>query len=123
MAREPDEAILAVLLMAWEELRDRGILFRLLEQNLGTWGALGLSAVAFGFSHWKNPGATWWSSLAIALEGGVLLAALYAATRSLWIPIGVHWSWNLFEGRSSERLSRGTRWERWRRGPSAGRAG
>ena len=81
-----------------EEVRNRGILFRLLEQSLGTWLALGLSALAFGFVHWKNPGATWWSSLAIALEGGVLLAALYAATRSLWIPIGVHWSWNLFEG-------------------------
>lgn len=81
-----------------EEVRNRGILFRLIEQNLGTWGALGLSAVAFGFAHWKNPGATWWSSLAIALEGGVLLAALYAATRSLWLPIGVHWAWNLFEG-------------------------
>jgi membrane protease YdiL (CAAX protease family) len=81
-----------------EELRNRGILFRLLEQNLGTWLALGLSALAFGFAHWKNPGATWWSSLAIALEGGVLLAALYAATRSLWLPIGVHWAWNLFEG-------------------------
>ena len=81
-----------------EEVRNRGILFRLLEQSLGTWLALGLSALAFGFAHWKNPGATWWSSLAIALEGGVLLAALYAATRSLWIPIGVHWAWNLFEG-------------------------
>ena len=81
-----------------EEIRNRGILFRLLEQNLGTWVALGLSALAFGFVHWKNPGATWWSSLAIALEGGVLLAALYAATRSLWLPIGVHWAWNLFEG-------------------------
>ena len=81
-----------------EEIRNRGILFRLLEQNLGTWVALGLSALAFGFVHWKNPGASWWSSLAIALEGGVLLAALYAATRSLWLPIGVHWAWNLFEG-------------------------
>jgi len=89
----------ALLLVGFrEEVRDRGVLFRLLEQSLGTWAALGLSALAFGFSHWKNAGATPWSSLAIALEGGVLLAALYAATRSLWLPIGVHWGWNLFEG-------------------------
>jgi len=81
-----------------EEVRNRGILFRLLEQNLGTWVAMGLSALLFGFSHWKNPGATVWSSLAIAFEGGVLVAALYAATRSLWLPVGVHWAWNLFEG-------------------------
>jgi len=89
----------ALLLVGFrEEVRDRGILFRLLEQSLGTWAAIGLSALAFGFSHWTNTGATPWSSLAIALEGGVLLAALYAATRSLWLPIGVHWGWNLFEG-------------------------
>lgn len=81
-----------------EEVRNRGILFRLLEQSLGTWVALGLSSLAFGFMHWKNPGASMWSSLAIALEGGVLVAAVYAATRSLWLPIGIHWAWNLLEG-------------------------
>ncbi len=91
--------VLALFLVGFaEEVRNRGIVFRLLEQSLGTWVALALSAVAFGFAHWSNPGATAWSSLAIALEGGVLLAALYAATRSLWLPIGVHWAWNLFEG-------------------------
>jgi hypothetical protein len=92
-------AVLLLLLVGFaEEVRNRGILFRLLEQSLGTWVALALSALVFGFGHWKNPGATVWSSLAIAFEGGVLLAALYAATRSLWLPIGVHWGWNLLEG-------------------------
>ena len=46
----------------------------------------------------REPGATWVSSLAIAIEAGGLLAASYVATRSLWMPIGLHWSWNLFEG-------------------------
>ena len=81
-----------------EEIRSRGLLFRLLEQNLGTWIAMGLSALYFGFSHLQNQNATVWSSVAIAIEGGVLLAALYAATRNLWVPIGIHWAWNLFEG-------------------------
>jgi uncharacterized protein len=90
--------LLLFLAALTEEVKLRAILFRLLEQCLGTWVALGLSAAAFGFAHWNNPGATIWSSLAIAIEGGVLLAALYAATRSLWIPIGVHWGWNLLEG-------------------------
>jgi uncharacterized protein len=81
-----------------EEVKMRGLLFRLLEQSLGTWLAIGLSALLFGFGHWRNPGATTWSSLAIALEGGVLFAALYKATGSLWVPIGLHWGWNLFEG-------------------------
>jgi len=61
--------VVALFLVGFaEELRNRGILFRLLEQNLGTWIAVALSALAFGFAHWKNPGATVWSSLAIALE-------------------------------------------------------
>ena len=82
----------------FEELASRGIVFRLLEQGLGTWLAMAISALFFGFGHRGNPGATWVSSLAIAIEAGGLLAASYVATRSLWVPIGLHWAWNLFEG-------------------------
>jgi membrane protease YdiL (CAAX protease family) len=82
----------------FEELAFRGILFRLVEQGLGTWLALGISAVLFGFGHRHNPGATVLSSVAIAIEAGALFAAIYVATRSLWLPIGLHWAWNLFEG-------------------------
>jgi len=82
----------------FEELFVRGIVFRLLEQALGTWLAIGVSAVVFGFGHRGNPGATLVSSVGIAIEAGVLFAAVYVATRSLWIPVGLHWAWNLFEG-------------------------
>jgi len=82
----------------FEEVAMRGIVFRLLEQGIGTWLAMGVSALFFGFGHRGNPGATWMSSVAIASEAGVLLAAAYVATRSLWLPIGIHWAWNLVEG-------------------------
>ena len=82
----------------FEEVATRGIVFRLLEQGVGTWLAMLLSALFFGLGHRGNPGATWVSSLAIAVEAGGLLAASYVATRSLWLPIGLHWAWNLFEG-------------------------
>jgi len=82
----------------FEEVVFRGILFRQLEQAMGTWLAIIASALFFGLGHRGNPGATWVSSIAIAIEAGGLLAASYVATRSLWIPIGLHWSWNLFEG-------------------------
>lgn len=82
----------------FEELASRGILFRLLEQGLGTWLAVILSGALFGLGHQNNPGATWVSSLSIAVGAGALLAAAYVATRSLWVPIGLHWAWNLFEG-------------------------
>ncbi len=82
----------------FEEVAVRGIVFRLLEQGIGTWLAILLSALMFGFGHRGNPGASWASSVAIAVEAGALLAAAYVATRSLWVPIGLHWAWNLFEG-------------------------
>ncbi len=81
-----------------EELLFRGVLFRLIEKVTGTWIALALSAVLFGAIHIANPHATFFSSLAIALEAGVLLAFAYVLTRSLWFAIGIHWGWNLFEG-------------------------
>ncbi|HVP60336.1 MAG TPA: type II CAAX endopeptidase family protein [Myxococcaceae bacterium] len=82
----------------FEEVAIRGIVFRLLEQGIGTWLAILLSALFFGLGHRGNPGATWVSTMAIAIEAGALLAAAYVATRSLWLPIGLHWAWNLFEG-------------------------
>jgi membrane protease YdiL (CAAX protease family) len=93
---------IAVLLFgagaAFEELLFRGVVFRLIEEWAGTWIALLVSAVFFGLAHAANPGSTWVSSLAIALEAGVLLAAAYVATRNLWLPIGLHFAWNFCEG-------------------------
>ncbi|HTA65010.1 MAG TPA: CPBP family intramembrane glutamic endopeptidase [Xanthomonadaceae bacterium] len=81
-----------------EEVLLRGIVFRNLEDLLGSWAALALSAALFGALHLGNPHATISGAVAIALSGGVLLAAIYMATRSLWWAIGVHWGWNLTEG-------------------------
>jgi CAAX protease family protein len=81
-----------------EEVLFRGVLFRIAEGRIGTWGALVLSGLLFGFAHLFNPNATLWSSLAIAVEAGGMLGAAYVATRSLWVPIGLHFGWNLAEG-------------------------
>ena len=81
-----------------EEIMTRGVLFRIVEEGLGTWWALAISAMFFGAAHIFNPGATWWSSLAIAIEAGVLLALLYHVTRSLWSCIGLHAAWNVMQG-------------------------
>jgi membrane protease YdiL (CAAX protease family) len=81
-----------------EELVFRGILFRIIEEQAGTWGALGLTGLLFGLSHLFNTHATLWGAIAIAIEAGGMLAAAYAATRSLWLPIGLHFGWNFAEG-------------------------
>jgi membrane protease YdiL (CAAX protease family) len=90
--------LLFFLVAVFEEVLFRGIFFRLLEQWLGTWIALLFTAAQFGWAHHGNPGATWLSTLGIAVEAGVLLAAAFVFTRSMWAPIGLHWAWNLFEG-------------------------
>lgn len=81
-----------------EELLIRGILFRIMEESLGTWLALLISALIFGLLHIANPNATWWSALAIAIEAGIMLAAAYVVTRRLWLPIGIHFAWNFVQG-------------------------
>jgi membrane protease YdiL (CAAX protease family) len=81
-----------------EELLFRGVIFRLIQEWAGMWVALAISAVLFGLAHAANPGATWISSLAIALEAGVLLGAAFVLTRNLWFPVGLHFAWNFFEG-------------------------
>lgn len=81
-----------------EEIAFRGILFRYLEDLGGSWFALAATSALFGFAHIANDNATWFSSLAIAVEAGVMLGAAYMLSRSLWLPIGLHFGWNVTQG-------------------------
>ncbi|MEU8610056.1 type II CAAX endopeptidase family protein [Actinoplanes sp. NPDC048791] len=83
---------------ATEELLFRGVLFRVIEERIGTWISLLLTGVVFGAMHLVNPDATLWGAAAIAIEAGFMLAACYAATRNLWVPIGLHFGWNFALG-------------------------
>jgi hypothetical protein len=100
----PDAAWVAPLLLGGlgtavaEEVLFRGVLLRISEEGLGSAAALGLSALLFGAVHMGNPNATIWSSVAIALEAGVLLGLVYQVWRSLPVCIGVHLAWNFLEG-------------------------
>lgn len=81
-----------------EEILFRGIFFRIVEESLGSWLALLLSALFFGLTHLGNPNATLFGAVAIALEAGILLAAGYLLTRRLWLAIGLHIAWNFTQG-------------------------
>lgn len=81
-----------------EEMICRGVIFRWIDERWNTWVALLVSAVFFGWTHISNDNATWWSSLAIAIEAGLLLAAAYKWSGTLWVPIGIHWAWNYVQG-------------------------
>lgn len=97
MAAAPAFAI-GIMSAASEEVLFRGVVFRLLEEWIGTWMALAMSALLFGLLHLLNPNATLAAAVAIALEAGVLLAAAYTLTRTLWLPIGMHFAWNFVQG-------------------------
>jgi len=86
--------IAAIMAGVTEELLIRAVAFRILEGWLGSWLALGISAVLFGLLHLPNPQATIVSSAAIALEAGVMFAAAYMVTRRVWLAIGIHVGWN-----------------------------
>jgi membrane protease YdiL (CAAX protease family) len=81
-----------------EELVFRGAIFRITDERLGTAAALLISSILFGLLHVANPGATPVSTVAIAVEAGALLGMAYSASRSLWLPIGLHFGWNFTEG-------------------------
>lgn len=77
-----------------EELMYRGGLFRIVEESLGSWISLAVSALVFGLSHYAPVEGALWGSFAITIEAGLLLAAAYMLTRRLWIVIGLHMAWN-----------------------------
>ncbi|MEU4685763.1 CPBP family intramembrane glutamic endopeptidase [Streptomyces xinghaiensis] len=76
-----------------EEVLFRGVLFRIIEERTGTGISLAATSVLFGLLHLLNPHAGLWGAVTIAIAGAMLGAA-YAATRTLWLPIGLHFGWN-----------------------------
>lgn len=77
-----------------EEIIFRGILYRILEEKLGSYISIAISAVLFGFLHLANPNSSVFAAIAIAIQAGLLLAAAYTYTRNLWFPIAIHFAWN-----------------------------
>ncbi len=90
----PQGLALAIMAATVEEILFRDMLFRLTEEWLGSLIAVAISSFLFGIAHYLNPGATVWSALAIGLEAGLALSAIYMLTRTLWANIGVHATWN-----------------------------
>lgn len=80
-----------------EEVLFRGILFRVLEEGLGSWIAMALTGVLFGLVHAGNPNASAAGLIGIAVVD-ILFVAAFILTRNIWMTTGIHWTWNLFQG-------------------------
>lgn len=80
-----------------EELTFRGYPFQRLVDAIGPVGAVLVFSALFGLAHLGNRSHTWISTANTALVGATLAVA-YLRTRALWLPIGIHFSWNFFQG-------------------------
>ena len=88
----------------YEELFARGYLLTNVAEGLAGVDRRGAVVVAvlassgvFAGLHATNPNASTWSVIALLLAG-VLLAAGFVLTGELAIPIGIHITWNFFQG-------------------------
>lgn len=93
-----------ILVGVSEEMLSRGYHMKNLSEGLrplGVWPAVLiaglLSSLFFGLLHAMNPNSSWISNLGVTLAG-IMLATGRIATGSLAAPIGLHISWNLFQG-------------------------
>jgi membrane protease YdiL (CAAX protease family) len=77
----------------FEEVLSRGIVFRIIEQSLGSWIALAISSLLFGLAHLPGGGAGV-LAIIVTVVAGVLFASAYLLTRRLWLGIGIHIAWN-----------------------------
>jgi membrane protease YdiL (CAAX protease family) len=89
----------ALSLPFFEEMVFRGVVFRILEEKLGSWMALVLSSLVFGGVHMVNGGETLAGVASIALVYGPMLTAPFMLTRRLWMSIGLHGAWNYTMGK------------------------
>jgi membrane protease YdiL (CAAX protease family) len=86
-----------VVVAFYEELVVRGYILQNLAAVWGTPAGLIVSSGIFALAHLFNPGAGPVSSIGLFFAG-LLLAAGYLASGRLWLPMGLHLSWNLFQG-------------------------
>ena len=77
-----------------EELIFRGYAFQLLVQNLGPFGTILPVSVLFGFLHSSNPHSTG-LGVANTMLWGILLGVAFLRSHDLWLPIGLHFGWNV----------------------------
>ncbi len=80
-----------------EETFARGYLLRTLMESSGKYWALLISAIIFAGLHGLNPNMSW-IAMANLLLAGIFLGVYYIHFKNLWFSIGMHLTWNYFQG-------------------------
>lgn len=92
-------AVLFVGVAVSEEIYSRGYVQGLLRYHYGKTVAIVMSSILFALLHSLNPGV--FSSpfpFANLIMAGVIMAVAREVTGGLWWPIGLHLTWNYFQG-------------------------
>jgi membrane protease YdiL (CAAX protease family) len=76
-----------------EELAFRGILFRILEEGIGTRAALLGSSVIFGVAHLANHGVHWVTLFSVTLVS-LMWTIVFIRWRNIWVVAAHHCCWN-----------------------------
>ncbi len=79
---------------AGEEVIFRGYAFQLLVSRLGPFATIFPVSLIFGLAHGTNPHSTKLGILNTVLWG-TLLGFAFVRSRDLWLPIGLHYGWNV----------------------------
>jgi membrane protease YdiL (CAAX protease family) len=87
-------ALLFIFAALAEEALFRGYPLQTLTRARLAWLAILLTSVPFAAVHLQNPNVVKGFTFINTALAGVWLAVAYLRTRSLWLPLGVHWAWN-----------------------------
>lgn len=87
-------AVLFIFAALAEEALFRGYPLQTLTRAKLAWLAVLLTSIPFAAVHLQNPNVVKGFTFINTALAGVWLAIAYLRTRSLWLPLGVHWAWN-----------------------------
>lgn len=92
-------SLIGFIWFAWaEEMWFRGYALQTLTRAGYVAVGLVLTSVPFALVHLDNPNVSLGFTFANTMLAGVWLGVAYWRTRSLWLPLGVHWAWNWMLG-------------------------
>jgi membrane protease YdiL (CAAX protease family) len=86
--------VLLIVAAFAEEAMFRGYALQTLARAKLAWLGVALTLALFGVAHLTNPNAIPGFTFVNTAIAGLWFAMAYLSTRSLWLPLGLHWSWN-----------------------------
>tara|TARA_B100000212_G_scaffold342481_1_gene329903 strand:- start:10486 stop:11364 length:879 start_codon:yes stop_codon:yes gene_type:complete len=89
--------ILFVVVAFHEEIMLRGYILRSLMESMNRYLALAVSSLIFMTVHLLNPNISFLGAVNLFLAG-IVLGIYYVHKSNLWLPIGMHLTWNFFQG-------------------------